>query len=245
MIAADAPVLTFEEIGSTSDEARARAERGELGPLWIAAKRQTAGRGRRGRSWSAPEGNLAATYLGATEEPPAQLALLGFAAALAVADVADAMTTPGLATLKWPNDVLLAGRKCAGILLESGQAAPGRLWFALGIGLNLAHAPPVAAYPAAAFAAFAPAPAPEAAFAALRAALAHWAGRLEREGFAPLRSAWLARAHRLGSPLTARMGEARLEGVFEGLSETGALLLALPDGTQRAIPAGEVFFPDL
>lgn len=245
MIQPSAPVDAYEEIGSTSDEARARAERGDFGPVWITAKRQTAGRGRRGRPWSAPPGNLAATYLGATHEPPATLALLSFVAALAVAHTADVHAAPGRATLKWPNDVLLDGRKCSGILLESGQAGQGRIWFALGVGLNLAHAPEVAAYPAAAFSEFAPPPSPEAAFATLREALLHWSGRLTREGFAPVREAWLARAHRLGGTIGATVGEERIEGVFEGLNETGALLLTLPDGSRRVIPAGEVFFPDL
>ncbi len=243
MIDAQAPLIAFEEIGSTNDEARARAEAGDTGPLWISARRQSAGRGRRGRAWAAPEGNLAATYLGATQKPAAELALLGFAAALAVADIVEA--SGAAATLKWPNDVLIGGRKCAGILLESGAARDGRLWFALGVGINLAHAPENVAYPAAALAEFGPAPSADQALAKLRERLAHWAGHLEAEGFAPVREAWLARAHRLGAPIVAEIGGARLDGVFQGLSASGELLIQLPNGAKRAIPAGDIFFPQL
>ena len=113
------------EIDSTNNEARRLAEAGERGPLWIMAERQTAGRGRRGRSWETLTGNLAATLLLRPENTPAPVGQLSFAAALAVADVAAHVAPHAAITVKWPNDVLVDGKKTAGILLESGTDAQG------------------------------------------------------------------------------------------------------------------------
>src|SRR5262249_9799480 len=105
MIDANAPVEVFDEIDSTILEARRRAKRGELNPVWLVAKRQTAGRGRRGRAWSSLNGNLLATLLFTTKEPPSTIALLGFATGVALAETLEAIIGGGRATLKWPNDV--------------------------------------------------------------------------------------------------------------------------------------------
>ena len=128
------------------------AERGETGPLWIVARRQSAGRGRRGREWSSETGNLAATLLTVVRRPPAEAAQLTFVAALAVADLLDAYAPPALVSIKWPNDVMLDDRKASGILLESGAHDSGGLWLAVGIGVNLAHAPTNTERPATALA---------------------------------------------------------------------------------------------
>lgn len=237
MIDADAPILDLEDIDSTNAEAQRRGDGGERGPLWLTARTQSAGRGRRGRHWVSERGNLFATYFAAVDRPPAELARLGFVAALAVADVADAARASPV-TLKWPNDVLVGGAKCAGILIESGAAPGGGVWFALGIGINLVSAPDDVAYPVAALRGMAVATA----FAHLRGALVGWSGRLEREGFAPLQQAWLARAHGLGAPIRVALGAETIEGRHGGLSETGELRLSLPDGRERLISAGEVFF---
>src|SRR3984957_12027094 len=135
------PIEAFDEIDSTNAEARRRADAGERGPLWLTAKRQTAGRGRRGRAWETGAGNLAATLLTHTEKPPAEAAQISFVAALAVADLAAAFVPASLVSLKWPNDPMIAGKKTAGILVESGPHPSGGLWLAGGCGGNLA-APP-------------------------------------------------------------------------------------------------------
>src|SRR3984957_6921346 len=109
------PIEALEEIDSTNAEARRRAEAGARGPLWITAKRQTAGRGRRGRAWETGAGNLAATLLIHTDKPPAEAAQVSFVAALAVADLAAAFVPASLVSLKWPNDPMIAGKKTAGI----------------------------------------------------------------------------------------------------------------------------------
>ena len=146
------PIERYDELDSTNAEARRRAEAGAIGPVWITAAIQTAGRGRRGRAWSTQAGNLAATLLTTTDRLPAEAAQLSFVAALAASDLADTCLGVGVARLKWPNDVLVHGRKAVGILVESGTRPDGRLWLAIGIGVNLAHAPSDVERPATAFA---------------------------------------------------------------------------------------------
>lgn len=242
MIAENAPLQIFDEIDSTNAEARRRAARGDAGPIYLLARAQTAGRGRRGRVWESLSGNLFLTYLGATARPPADIALLGFAAGLALAEFCDGLLGAGASLLKWPNDLMLDRRKAAGLLLESGALGDGRNWFAIGLGLNLAAAPPTD-QPTVALAEFLPAaPAPELAARDIAPRLAAWAGVLEREGFAPLQRAWMARAYGLGAQAKVNLGAETLTGEMRGLSPGGALLLALPNGQMRAIAAGDIHF---
>lgn len=244
MIDANAPRVTFDEIDSTNAEAARRAGAGDAGPTWLRAERQSAGRGRRGRSWTSERGNLFLTYLMATAKQPGEVALLSFAAALAVADVADTSIGRPVALVKWPNDVMILGRKVSGILLESGAMADGRTWLAVGIGINIASVPDGVEQPIASLSLFADGKAlsVDTIEHTLRRRLGFWAGRLEREGFEPLREAWLARAHGLGAPAVARVGTEEIAGVPRGLTGEGALELELPDGRTRLITAGEVFF---
>ena len=238
------PIEAFDEIDSTNAEARRRAETGATGPLWITAKRQTAGRGRRGRAWETGAGNLAATYLAHTAKPPGEAAQVSFVAALAVADLAAAYVPPALVTLKWPNDPMIAGRKSAGILVESGPHPAGGLWLAVGCGVNLATPPDVADRPATAFAQhmIAPPPAPLDALSVLAEAFERWRLLWERLGFPPIAEAWTARAHGLGETCTARLPGETIEGVAEGLDQDGALRLRTGSGSIRRITAGDVFF---
>jgi BirA family transcriptional regulator, biotin operon repressor / biotin---[acetyl-CoA-carboxylase] ligase len=244
VIDGNAPRVVFDAIDSTNAEAARRAAAGDVGPLWIRATEQSAGRGRRGRSWTSDPGNLFITYLGAMARPPAEIALLSFAAALAVADVADHVIGRPTALLKWPNDVMIVGRKVAGILLESGAASDGRTWVAVGIGINVASAPSDVNQPIVALSAVTGAKAItlDALEALLRRRLAFWAGCLERDGFVQLREAWLARAHGLGGLVVARLGQEEVTGVLRGISADGAMELDVPDKGTRLISAGEVFF---
>jgi len=238
------PIEAYDEIDSTNAEARRRAEAGDEGPVWIAAAVQTAGRGRRGRNWSTERGNLAATLMMTTEAPPLEAAQLSFVAALAAAELADACLGPDVARLKWPNDVLIHGRKCTGILVESGARADGRLWLAVGIGVNLAHAPPDVERPATAYAehmAGRP-PEPLAALEVLAARFEAWRQVWAMQGFAPVARAWSTRALGLGQPCEARLPNRTVAGVAEGLDPDGALRLRLDDGGLERITAGEVFF---
>jgi BirA family biotin operon repressor/biotin-[acetyl-CoA-carboxylase] ligase len=241
---ARAPIVVLEEVDSTNAEAKRRAEAGEVGPLWITAGRQSAGRGRRGRAWETGSGNLAATYLFTTDLRPADAAQVSFVAALAVADLASAYVPASIISLKWPNDLLLAGRKTAGILVESGTLSGKTLWVAVGIGVNLSTAPTQVDRPATAFAAnmWTPPPSPLDALDILAGALARWREIWERTGFALIAEAWTARAHGIGAQCAARLQDEIVEGIAEGLDADGALRIRTAEGEVRRITAGDVFF---
>jgi len=218
------------------------------GPEWILALRQSAGHGRRGRAWSGGTGNFAATLVLPTDDPPERRALRSFVAALAVLDACVAVSgqARGLA-LKWPNDVLLNGGKLAGILLESAGQGARMTPLAIGIGINLAHAPAVADLEAGALRPVSllsesgVAVTPEAFLDALAPAYAQREAVFRREGFAPIRADWLAAAAKLGEAITARTGAGVLSGRFETVDAAGNLVLET-DGTRRAIAAADIFF---
>ena len=243
-MAAHPPIEAYDELDSTNAEARRRAEAGEGGPVWITAAIQTAGRGRRGRAWSTQRGNLAATLLTTTDRPAAEAAQLSFVAALAACDLADTCLGAGAARLKWPNDVLVHGKKAVGILVESGARPDGRLWLAVGIGVNLAHAPQDVERPATAFAdhmATRP-PEPMAALDVLADAFERWRSAWVTRGFAAIAAGWSERAAGLGQRCEARLPNRTVTGVAEGLDADGALRLRLDDGALERITAGDVFF---
>jgi len=225
------------ELDSTNEEARRLALAGEIGPVWIMAERQSAGRGRRGRAWHSPEGNLAATLLLRPDASQAVTGQLSFAAALAVADMATHFAPNAAIAVKWPNDVLAGGKKLAGILLEGGSG-----WLAIGIGVNLASHPQGTEFPATSLAQLGiAAPSQQEALSVLAARFAHWYGLWMQGGFESLRTQWLARAFGVGAPVRARLAQETRTGVFEGIDASGALLLN-EGGQVRAIAAGEVFF---
>lgn len=238
------PVVVLDEIDSTNAEARRRAEAGEAGPLWLVGLRQTAGRGRRGRAWETGEGNLAATLLFRTDRPPGEAAQVSFVAALAVADMLAEYVPASLVSLKWPNDPLLGGLKVSGILVESGASPLGGLWIAVGIGVNLSRKPIDSERPATSIATYReiPPPHPTEAIEVLAGAFERWRRAWSSLGFPVIADAWTARAHGLGEPCTARLGNETIEGIAEGLDGDGALRLRLDDGRVRRITAGDVFF---
>jgi BirA family transcriptional regulator, biotin operon repressor / biotin---[acetyl-CoA-carboxylase] ligase len=238
-------IRRYAVLDSTSDEARRLAAAGEQGPLWITAERQTAGRGRRGRSWISEPGNLFATLLLGCPAPLKHCAQLSFAAALATGDAVASFAPNAGVTLKWPNDVLLDGRKTAGILLEATNAAAGKNpSLLIGVGINLASFPELADFPPTSLAAVTgSAPAPDAVLARLAVRWDDWFALWHTHGFPALREAWLARAAGLGDKLTARAGERELYGVFEDMDQDGALLLRCADGALNRVTAGEVFLP--
>ncbi len=237
-----------EDLDSTNAEALRRVAQGARGPLWLLAHNQTAARGRRGRAWTQPRGNFAASLLMTPEGPSAALAQRSFVAALGLFDALVAVTGRSeLFSLKWPNDVLLSGRKLAGILLETGGAAGRPMALVIGIGVNLRHAPdprdlePGATPPVSLAQGANVVVTPEEFLDRLGPALRRWENRLAAEGFDPIRAAWLNRAARLGETMTARLPGRELVGRFETIDPTGALVLATAQG-RVALPAGEVFF---
>jgi len=242
--ASGARLLTLDTVGSTNAEAFARARAGERGPLWIAARRQTAGRGRRGRAWVSEPGNLYASLLLTDPAPGQRAPELSLVAALALHDALAeraAILRPRL-KLKWPNDVVCDGAKLAGILIEGESVPGGPLVVVIGMGINCAHCPSDTAYPATSLAAagapVAPADLMQALIRAMAARLWEWD---RGENFAAIRAAWLERAAGLGAPARVRLPERELEGVAETLDEAGRLVLRLADGKTERIAAGEIF----
>lgn len=235
-------------LDSTNAEALRRAATGASGPVWILAHQQTEARGRRGRVWATPPGNFAASLLFRPGGAPPQLALRAFVAALGLHDALAGLAGPrGRFTLKWPNDVLVDGRKLAGILLATA-GPPGRPpALVMGIGVNLTAIPdaaqlePEALPPASLRAETGIEIAPEAFLDRLAPHVAQWEARFRRDGFAPLRAAWLARTTGLGIPVTARLPDRVIDGAFAGIDATGALLLETPQGL-RALPAADLHF---
>lgn len=236
----------FDELDSTNEEARRRAAAGDTGPLWILAHTQSAGRGRRGRDWVSPRGNLMTTLLIAPGTDAPTAAQLSFVTALAVRDTLCTWLPDDDVRLKWPNDTLLKGRKVSGILLETASAGQGGVlpWLAIGIGINLVHAPELTSYPATCVNEHVSAPD---ALEALSVLARAWDARLkawQSEGFGRIRSDWLAAAAGVGRAVEVRLSGETLGGVFSTLADDGSLVLALLDGQNRMISAGEVFFPD-
>lgn len=234
--------LAFDELGSTNDEAMARARAGEAGGLWLVARRQTGGRGRHGRPWSSPPGNLHASLLLVDACPPSAAPQLGFVAGVALIDALHALAPALPFALKWPNDVLCAGGKLAGVLVEGAMLAGGGFACVVGFGVNCAHHPADLPYRGANLAEHGAAIGPEDLAPALADAMSmrleHWAAGA---GFASIREAWLARAAGLGAPIEARMHSGVQRGVFETIDADGRLVLARADGTRVLVEAADVF----
>ncbi len=236
--------LTIRDaVGSTMEEARHALHEGDPGKLWIVAREQTAGRGRHGRQWGSPPGNLYASLLLASPCEPPLAPQLGFVAGLALHDAAARVTgfgAPRLA-LKWPNDLLIDRAKTAGLLLE-GESRAGRLDVVIGIGVNIASKPVGTPYAATCLQDHASGAAIEVLLTALSDA---WAARLavwtQPGGFGPTRAAWLERAAFLGETITIRLPEGPVSGRFAGLDPSGRLELDTSSG-RRMIDAGDLFF---
>ncbi|HGG04664.1 MAG TPA: biotin--[acetyl-CoA-carboxylase] ligase [Aliiroseovarius sp.] len=231
-------LIERDEVDSTLSEAARHTMRG---PTWIFAHRQTAARGRRGRPWIQPEGNFSATLVLPDAGPPEHAALRSFVASLALYDALDGYG--GALALKWPNDVLLNGGKVAGILLES---LPGAA-LAIGIGVNLRAAPDLAEVEAGAVPPVSLAGecklqvTPRDFLTRLAGAFAVMETQFNRFGFAPIRTAWLEHAARLGACIRVRLPNEEFEGVFKDVDASGRLVLSTPHGI-RQVAAGDVFF---
>lgn len=231
----------YARIGSTNDEAKRLAAEGAGEGTLVWARVQTTGHGRQGRVWVSLPGNLYASLILRPEVPAAVAAQLGFAAALAVGETCLDFAPGAAITFKWPNDVLLDGRKVAGLLLESeSRAGGGLVWLVLGIGVNLVTYPVNADYPATALSAAGAEVSSDVMLAALARRFLDWYDRWRGQGFAALRPAWLKRAQGVGKPMRVRLPQTAFTGIFAGLDEDGALLLDTEAGRRR-IEAGDVF----
>ena len=233
-------VWSHDLLGSTNDEARDRALQGAPDRTVVWARTQTAGRGRRGRTWASPEGNLHVSVVLRNVGPTAPQ--LGFVAALAVADAMDEVCGSARARLKWPNDVLLDGAKLAGLLLEVEQTPHGVATI-LGIGVNVRHFPLDASYPATSLRAHGFGVSVDAMVAHVLATLGSRLDQWIREGFDRVRSEWALRGHRRGDALRINAPLGRdVSGRFAGLDDDGSLL-ALIDGVVERFSAAEIVTP--
>jgi BirA family biotin operon repressor/biotin-[acetyl-CoA-carboxylase] ligase len=239
-------VVRYGVVDSTNEEARRRALAGDDGCLWIVADEQTAGRGRRGRSWSSPKGNLHASALMIDPCPPAVAAELGFVAGVALVRAARELGATDVG-LKWPNDLMSRGAKCAGILTEGVGLGGGRAAYIVGVGVNCAHAPVGLGYPTSCLSrAGGQAVTPgellgllverfEEAFDAWRAG----------QAFDRIRAAWLDCALGLGEPIAIKNGAGVREGVFEGIDTSGRLLMRSERGIESIEAADLTLSPRL
>jgi BirA family biotin operon repressor/biotin-[acetyl-CoA-carboxylase] ligase len=237
----------FEEISSTNAEALRCAGQIEK-PTWFFAHKQTAGRGRGGKAWVDPVGNFAATVLLFPQGKIQDVALRSFVAGLAVHDaLVEVSCGADEFSLKWPNDVLLQGKKLAGILLETSIDERGRRALAIGVGVNLNQAPAQTDLQLGALEAIGLASAlnlkitPLSFFKILAQRFGDWETRFLKQGFEPIRVAWLARAARLGEVITARVGGEDITGRFDRIDDSGHLQLQTRSGA-RSIAAAEIYF---
>lgn len=238
-------VLAFDSLPSTMDECRRQATEGAPEGLLVWAGEQTAGRGRRGRSFASPRGNLYLSLLLRPDRPAAEGAQLGFVAAVALADAVAALLPDGArrVQLKWPNDLLIDRAKASGILLEGQPGAGGRLdWLILGIGVNVASHPRNTPYPATSLATAGSVARAADLLATLADSFVLWHETWRARGFAPIRTAWLGRAAGLGEAIRVNLAQESVEGRFADLDETGILWIELPGGGRRAIAAGDIHF---
>ncbi|MDB5407041.1 MAG: hypothetical protein JWL84_1953 [Rhodospirillales bacterium] len=235
-------LLDYDRLGSSNDEAKDLARGGAGHGTVVWARRQDSGHGRRGRAWASPEGSLAVSFILRPGCRPAVAAQLGFVAALALGDALAPHLPAGSLSCKWPNDLLVDGCKLSGILLESETGPAETLsWIVIGIGVNIVDYPRDTAMPATSLRA-AGCEAIDAAtlLGLLARALLSWYGTWLRDGFAPVRGAWLQRAAGLGEAITVRLPHETIAGRFAGLDEGGSLILDGPAGT-RLVAAGEIF----
>jgi len=241
-----APDFRFEEhesVGSTNSLCFERARAGHTGNLWIRAGTQSEGRGRRGRDWASPLGNLFASLLLVDPEPADKIGELPLAAAVALAEAVDkAAGTLQLVSLKWPNDLLVDGAKLSGILLEAETLTDGRRALVIGFGVNCVSHPPLTLYQATDLRSLGFQVTAEGLFDSLTACLAeqlaHWR---QPGGFETIRTAWLKRAAHLGKEITVRTAQEEITGIFADLDARGHLVLKQRDGGRRTIYAGDVF----
>ena len=246
-------LMAFDQAGSTNTEAMAHARQGGSGSTWFVTTEQTAGRGRRQRAWVAPRGNLASSVLEIMNIAPAVAATMSFAFGLAhesalrrvsvEASLRNAGSDQLNYLLKWPNDVLVGGKKLCGLMVEAEGMSDGCLAVVAGIGTNIIAAPEGTPTPAVSLAALGVHISAEELFAAQSDAWVEFSGIWDNgRGFADIRKLWLERAYGVGGPVAIQTGTATLEGTFDTIDETGCLIVRTADGRRMPVTAGEVFF---
>ena len=239
--------IQYDTIGSTNEEARhILATTNRRPPGMISAVQQTAGKGRAGRSWISPAGNLYCTLILSPHVAASQLPQLSFVAALALRKTIVTYLQDGVSCqYKWPNDVQVDGKKIAGILLERYNAST----VLVGIGLNVAHHPELPDQQATHLNAYHAPKNPIKSqlsdiLEALSVHMLEYQGQWEREGFSAIAQEWLKNVAGIGQKVKVRLAKQEDSGIFKTISPEGALILLLPDGQEKHITAGDVFFAD-
>lgn len=238
--------VALDDVGSTNTECFERARAGDPGRLWVTARRQLGGRGRRGRTWISEAGNLYASLLLVDAAPQPALASLPLVVALALhrAISAEMSFAADRIRIKWPNDILVDGAKVSGILIESEGLADGRNAVVVGCGVNIAHKPENPLYPSASLSEAGASTSPDALFARLMVELAHaldvWQSGT---GIDDIVAGWKALVHGIGQPITVNLPDRSLSGIFAGIERDGLLALRLDSGETLRIASGDVFFP--
>ncbi len=238
-------LIPLDSVGSTNDEARRLADEGAAHGTVVWAGEQTKGRGRQGRNWTSPRGNLYTSVILRPDCKLSEAAQLSFVACVALGEAITAKAGGAVeVTYKWPNDIMFNGKKGVGLLLESKATPQGALdWVIIGMGTNIAHFPDDARYPASSLhrEGADPALSPEVLLEELAQQLDIWVKIWRKRGFGDIREAWKQRVQGLGQAMEVRLPRETLTGVFGDLDSDGALLLKLADGRTRTITAGDVF----
>ena len=239
-------IIRHASLVSTNDEAMRLAREGHGGGVWVVADEQTGGRGRHGRAWSSPPGNLHASLLLIDPAPVVRAPELGFVAGVALAQALRETLDTLAVKIKWPNDMVVEGAKLSGLMLEGSTLADGRFACIIGFGVNCASHPAGLSYPATHLDAIAGRGiAPGEVLARLSRNMGHWLGLYQRGGnFALVRETWLSMAAGLGGPLRVRTASAALDGIFRTIDEKGRLVL-VHDGATIHVEAGDVFLPSV
>lgn len=226
-------LVELDSVASTNDYAKDMARNGVAEGAVVWAQEQTSGRGRQGNNWVSNRGNLFTSIILRPGKQPLEAGQISFVAAVALAEtLKDLLPASVPVALKWPNDVLLQGKKSAGILIESEEG-----FIIVGIGVNVAHAPEGAG----SLQAFGVAADAGLVLEKLANRLISLYGLWQKQGFGPIRDSWLGFAHNIGNTINVRLPRETFAGKFIGIDATGALQVEMQDGTQRNIASGEVF----
>lgn len=237
----DYHLLSYDEIDSTSEEARRLAKNGGQHGAFVWAKSQTHGRGRYGRQWISEPGNLFVSILLTPNCEIEKATQLSFVAALAAQETISQIVPPGPSvTSKWPNDILVDGRKIAGILLESFQE-DGKFWVVIGVGVNVDSSPEGTTFPATCL------KEEGVEIVSAKIVLSRFIHQFvaqyniwQQKGFAPIRRAWMKTAWNLGEPILAALPNEEIQGIFKEISTDGALIV-MQNGKRRTVHAADVF----
>lgn len=237
--------VVLDDTVSTNSECLTRARDGDPGNLWITARRQTGGRGRRGRAWVSEPGNLYASLLLIDPAPVERLHSLPLAVAVAVQEAVQAVMPRGAppVQVKWPNDILIERKKTCGILLEGESLRGGHQALVIGCGINMVHAPDAVHYPVTSLADYGAHVSPQELFAhlfrSMSDALALWDGG---HGIAAIIERWKSVATGVGEKITVNLPDRSISGHFDGIDDTGRLILNTGLGMTQLFAAGDVFF---